>query len=356
MLFFVGGPVVNAYHRAMNSQVSQPDSASVAEAYRYCTEMAGRGIPNLYLAARFFEAPEIFKAFCAAYASMRIIDDVVDGLPDRESLSVEQKQQALEKIQLWLSDVHAAFSLKPVEGPIWQALSDTFSKFDLPTDPWEDLAAAMAMDVEMPHFKDWRTLQKYMGGASVAPAVVFMHLVLTRIEDGEYMCQWSYDEVVEATEDLAIFCYWTHILRDASRDLEIGEKGLIYIPLSELTQFGLTPDDLRRMKREKSATFAFKAMAEHLFRRARTHEQKGRQHLPDVAKVAGSDCIFALNFLVDIYSATLDKIEKIDFDIFAEDGELSIEEKRGILEYTTEECGADLDHTMSVFESVHGKS
>jgi phytoene synthase len=340
----------------MKSQVSQPNSASVIKAYRHCTEIAGRGIPNLFLAARFFKAPEIFDAFCAAYASMRIIDDVVDGLPDRESQSDEQKQQALEKIHLWLANVHTAFSLKPDNDPIWRALADTFSKFDLPTDPWEDLAGAMAMDIETPYFKDWRSLQKYMGGASVAPAVVFMHLVLTRLEDEEYICQWSYDEVVEATEDLAIFCYWTHILRDISRDLEIGEKGLIYVPLSELNQFGLAPDDLRRMKQEGNATFAFKAMAEHLFRRARQHEQKGRQHLMKVAKVAADDDAFALDFLIDIYSATLDKIEKIDFDVFAEDGELSIEEKREILKYTAMECEADLDEKIDVFESVYGES
>jgi phytoene synthase len=336
----------------MNSQISQPNAADVAEAYRQCAAIAGRGIPNLYLAARFFKSPVIYNAFCAAYASMRIIDDVVDELPDRENLSELQKKQLLGKIQDWLGNVRDAFALEPDEGPVWLALSDMFSKFDLPTDPWENLAAAMVMDIEMPYFKDWRTLQKYMQGASVAPAVVFMHLVLTRLEDDEYICEWSFDEVVEATEDLAIFCYWTHILRDASRDLEIGEQGLVYIPLSELTQFGLAPDDLRRMKSEKKATFAFKAMAEHLFRRARTHEQKGRHHLANVAKTADLDRVFALDFLIDIYSATLDKIEKIDFDIFAEDGELSLDEKRNILEYTIAEDGVDADEARKIFETV----
>jgi len=340
----------------MNARTSQPNPAPVAEAYRQCAEIAGRNIPNLYLAARFFKSQVIFNAFCAAYASMRMIDDVVDGLPDREALTDVQRKQLLEKIQSWLGNVRDAFALEPAEGPIWLALSDTFSKFDLPTDPWENLAAAMAMDIEMPYFKDWRTLQKYMQGASVAPAVVFMHLVLTKLEDDEYICEWAYDEVVEATEDLAVFCYWTHILRDASQDLEIGENGLVYIPLSELTQFGLTPDDLRRMKADKQATFAFKAMAEHLFRRARTHEQKGRQHLARVAQAAEADRVFALNFLIDIYSATLDKIEKIDFDIFAEDADLSIDEKRNVLEYTMAEDDVDSDEAMEIFESVFSES
>jgi phytoene/squalene synthetase len=245
------------------------------------------------------------------------------------------------------------FNLEPPEGDVWHALADVFSKFDLPTDPWEDLAAAMAMDIEMPYFKDWRTLQKYMRGASVAPAIVFMHLVLTHLEDDEYICQWSYEEVTEATEDLAFFCYWTHILRDISRDLDIGKEGLIYIPMSELTQHGLTPEDLHRMKREENASFAFKAMAEHLYRRARTFEQKGRQYLPKVAETASPERWFALCLLTNIYSATLTKIEQIDFDVFADDGELTLEEKREVLNQTAIDCDMDLIAVGEIFDAVH---
>lgn len=336
----------------MNTQTSQPNPTSVVEAYRHCEEIAGRGVPNLYLAARFFDQPEVFDAFCATYASMRIIDDRVDGLSNREKLSPEEKAQALGEVQSWMEDVNAAFALKPPAGPIWLALADTFSKFDLPTDPWEDLAAAMMMDVEMPYFKDWRTLQKYMRGASVAPAVVFMHLVLTKFEDEEYICQWSYDEVVAATEDLAVFCYWTHILRDISRDLSIGENGLVYVPLSELSQFGLAPDDLRQMKKNKTATFAFKSMAEHIYRRAQTHEQKGRQFLPDIAVATTEGNAFALAYLIDVYSATLAKIETIDFDVFVASGELTVEEKRQALSQTVEVIPMDPAEATKIFESV----
>jgi len=324
----------------------------VAEGYRYCEKIAGRGIPNLYLAARFFEQPALFDAFCATYASMRVIDDHIDSIADREKLSPEDKEQAMSAIGDWLGKVNAAFALKPSDEPLWLALADTFSKFDLPMDPWEDLAAAMAMDVEMPYFKDWRTLQKYMRGASIAPAVVFMHLVLTKLEDDEYMCQWAYDEVVGATEDLAIFCYWTHILRDMSRDLDIGENGLVYFPLSELTQFGLTPDDLRRMKDAGSASFAYKSMAEHLYRRARTHEQKGRQFFKDIIPLTDNGAAFALVYLVDIYAATLTKVEKIDFDVFVEDGELSVEEKRDLLSETAGALELDIEAVTEIFDSV----
>ena len=166
------------YYRAMNAKTTQPDSTAVAEGYRHCEKIAGRGIPNLYLAARFFEQPALFDAFCATYASMRVIDDHIDSIANREKLSPEDKEQAMSAIGDWLDKVNAAFALKPPDEPVWLALADTFSKFDLPMDPWEDLAAAMAMDIEMPYFKDWRTLQKYMRGASVAPAVVFMHHAL----------------------------------------------------------------------------------------------------------------------------------------------------------------------------------
>ncbi len=343
----------HAYHRAMNTQTSQPKSDSLVAAYRHCAEIAARGTPNLYVAARYFENSDLFDAFCAAYASMRIIDDSIDDLPNRQNLSLEQKQEAHAAVQDWLEEVFSTFSLEPPEGKIWEALSDVFSKFDLPTDPWEELAAAMGMDIEMPYFKDWRTLQKYMRGASVAPAVVFMHLVLTELDDDEYICQWSFEEVVEATEDLAVFCYWTHILRDISRDLEVGENGLIYLPISELNQHGLTPDDLHRMKRERTASFAFKAMAEHLYRRARTFEQKGRQNLPKIAEVATKERWFALNLLMNIYSATLAKIEQIDFDVFAESGDLTVDEKRDVVLVTAGDCDMDALTVTEMFDEIH---
>lgn len=336
----------------MKTQTSKSDPAAVAKAYRHCAEITGRGVPNLYLAARFFDHQEVFDAFCATYASMRIIDDRVDGLANRATLSAEGKRQLLEDVQTWREQVNAAFALKPGPEPVWIALADTFSKFDLPTDPWEDLASAMAMDVETPYFKDWRTLQKYMRGASVAPAVVFMHLVLTKPEDGEFMCQWSYDEVVAATEELAVFCYWTHIMRDVAKDLEIGETGLVYFPLSEMNQFGLAPEDLRRMKQTRAATFAYKSMAEHLSRRARTHEQKGRQFVKDITAVATDGAAFALAYLLDIYSATLAKVEAIDFDVFAKDGELSLDEKKHVLLQTAAASGIDPVTATRIFDAV----
>jgi len=337
----------------MNTQTSKSDPTAVAKAYRHCAEIAGRGVPNLYLAARFFDHQEVFDAFCATYASMRLIDDRVDGLANRAALTAEGKQRVLGDVQIWREEVNTAFALKPRPDPIWIALADTFSKFDLPTDPWEDLAAAMTMDIEMPFFKDWRTLQKYMRGASVAPAVVFMHLVLTKPEEGEFMCQWSYDEVVAATEDLAVFCYWTHILRDVAKDLEIGETGLVYFPMSELGQFGLAPEDLHRMKQNKAATFAYKSMAEHLSRRARTHEQKGRQFVRDISALASDGAAFALVYLLDIYSSTLAKVEAIDFDVFAKDGDLSVEEKRGILLRTSSSLDVDPVSATKIFDAVY---
>jgi phytoene/squalene synthetase len=120
----------------MNTKTTQPDPTAVAEGYRYCEKIAGRNIPNLYLAARFFDQPALFDAFCATYASMRIIDDRIDGLADREKLTPEEKEQAMAAIGDWLGKVNAAFALKPVNEPQWLALADTFSKFDLPMDPW----------------------------------------------------------------------------------------------------------------------------------------------------------------------------------------------------------------------------
>ena len=158
-----------------------------------------------------------------------------------------------------------------------------------------------------------------MRGASVAPAVVFMYLVLVHPNaDGEtFSCPWDYQRVAAATEDLAIFCYWAHILRDVAVDLDAGGTGLVYFPRQDLEAFQLSVKDLHRMKADGKATEAYIRLAGHEARRAREHLKRGQDHLPDVLATALPSHGRALTFLIDTYQAILQDLAQNDFDVFA---------------------------------------
>lgn len=302
-----------------------PVTSHLAESYDYCDRIARRDKPHLYSASRYFVHDETRRAFASTYASMRVVDDLVDDIPHRADLNASQRTEAGSAVEAWLDRVRGARAGDPANGPIWQALSDTFSRFDLPIEPWQDLAEAMKSDVQTACFKDWDHLRRYMRGASVAPAIVFMHLVLTRPEaDGHrFLCPWSYERVAVATSDLAMFCYWVHILRDTAKDLSLGGSGLVYLPMADLARFELTADDLREMKRQKRASHAYRRLAEFEAERALFHLRAGERHIPAIAAVALPAHAAALEALVGTYVSQLDWLREHDFDVFAAPLELT---------------------------------
>ena len=157
---------------------------------------------------------------------------------------------------------------------------------------------------------------KRTAGATDAP---FMYLVLVHPnDDGEtFSCPWDYQRVAAATEDLAIFCYWAHILRDVAKDLDAGGTGLVYFPHQDLRRFQLSVNDLHQMRVDRKAYASYVALANFEAQRAREHLVRGRRFLPDVLAAALPSHGRALTSLVQTYERVLDELAQNDFDVFA---------------------------------------
>lgn len=294
-------------------------SVDLADAYAYCDEIARRDKPHLYTAAQHFEHRATREAFAAAYASMRLIDDFVDDIPGRATLGQDSRERAAAHVDGWLSNVREARAGCADEAPVWRALCHTFGRFDLPIEPWQDLAKAMLTDLNVSLFRDWDHLRRYMKGASVAPAVIFMHLVLAKPDSDGVMfsCPWPYERVSAATEDLAIFCYWVHILRDAAVDLTVGKSGLVYFPNADLATFHLSVNDLHEMRKLRRATDAYVRLAQLEASRARHHLQRGKAYLPELLASAMPSHGRALTLLIRMYESILQSLTDIDYDVFS---------------------------------------
>ena len=95
---------------------------SIQQAYRHCERIAKRNRPYLYLVARYFQDSEKYRAFCSTYASMRVIDDQIDSIPGRGTLSSAVKLSYRKEIKNWLDKIEACQNGRSVREPIFLAL------------------------------------------------------------------------------------------------------------------------------------------------------------------------------------------------------------------------------------------
>jgi phytoene synthase len=285
-------------------------------AYGYCESIAKQKNPFLYYVSSFFKDKNKFKAFCSTYASMRILDDFVDGIKSRTKLSGDEKIFYLEEINKWENLITDCYNGMRFENPILRALSDTFKTFDIQLSPWANLAEAMRWDIEHSRFNTFKEFLNYTEGAAIAPATVFISVLSAKSDGEKYNCSANGNNSYYYAKDLAIFCYLTHILRDVSCDLELEDSGLIYLSVEDLNRFSISENDLWNFKSTKSINTKFQQLMEYQIRRARKFGNTGKAKMNRLFEYLDSDCRFILNLLVSLYEKTMDKIESVSYNVF----------------------------------------
>src|SRR4030067_882541 len=268
---------------------------SIQRAYRHCEQIARRNRPYLYLVSLYFRGKEKYKAFCSTYASMRVIDDQIDSIPGRGTLSSAEKLSYRKEIKGWLDKIEACQDGLSLKQPIFLALQDTFKKFPIPLFPWRNLAKAMQKDVGKDSFSSLQEFVRYAEGAAIAPATVFMFLLTAQGYGKDYYWKFSEKKIYKFARELALFCYLTHVIRDVSSDLQLGKGGLLYIAEQDLDKFGLKKKDLMKFRREKTINSGFRKLAERYIALAPSYEAKGRRLLRRLNQSIGKDSRFILS-------------------------------------------------------------
>jgi phytoene synthase len=289
---------------------------NLESSYRYCENIAKQKNPFLYFVSQFFRDKNKFKAFCSTYSSMRILDDFIDGIDNRKSLSNRDKNSYHSAVDRWETLITNCYHGKEFENPILLALSDTFRKFNLHLTPWTKLAKAMRWDIENLRFKNFEDFLEYTEGAAIAPASVCINILTAKhnssIYEGPVM---GFDSYYYA-KDLAIYCYLVHILRDISIDLESEKNGLVYIPVDDLNRFKVSEDDLWKFKQKRVVNTHFQKLMLYQIERAKKYVEKGEILLEELYHELDVDCKFILNLLVSLYKKTMDKIERVRYNVF----------------------------------------
>ena len=281
--------------------------------------------PNILVAANFWDEDR----FCAAkicYKFMRAIDDLIDNHKAKNRLiEPEERKEFVANVEDWLKMIIISEECNALQGE----LIETIEKFRIPLWPMEVFAKSMIYDINNDGFPTLNTFLEYAGGASVAPASIFVHLNGLQKTDGRY--EPPLFDVKWAATPCAIFSYAVHIIRDFQKD---QLNNLSYFADDLIIKNGLTRKALRKFAEGKPVNDNFRNLMKEYYILADEYRLKTYDIIREIRPLLEPKYQLSLEIIFDLY---LMVFERIDL-------------KKG--EFTTEELNPTPDETR---ERVYNK-
>jgi phytoene/squalene synthetase len=316
----------------------------LAEPYAAAEAIASRDNNNLYLTSCFFRDTERYKAFCAFYALMRVVDDRIDDLPDRAMLTESDRRREHDAVAAWEEAVLGCYqgrSQSPVvvqrcghpDAPaLLESLASSLALFSVPRPLWESFFRSMHWDLDHDRFDAWRDFLEYTEGASVSPTAIYLILLASRRSPSTGAFSLSDDfDLAQCGRQLGTFAYLGHIVRDLGVDLRTGRRGLLYFSREDMEAHGVTEAGLFADLAKGEASESVRSLVADLLRRARNYLGRGRSSMAPFHGQIEADCAFVLELIVTMYERVIERIERCDYDPLAGRHRLSGVDKRAIM-------------------------
>lgn len=225
----------------------------------------------------------------ALYGFARYADEIVDDLAS--TLSPQEKADAL---RTWSKGVLADLQAGRSSDHIGRALVDTVQKFQIPHQHFVDFLHSMEMDLTVTEYNTYQDLHEYVYGSA---AVIGLEMVP--------ILGYSDDRAFDAAQKLGIAFQLANFIRDVSEDLD---RGRVYLPLTELAEYGVT----RSMLENKILTPEIVAALKFQISRVRDLQAEANDGIRYLDKES-RPCIRAAS---ELYCGIVDEVEAINFDIF----------------------------------------
>ena len=154
-------------------------------AHRVTEAIASKDHNNLYITSSFFKDRNKYKAFCAFYAVMRIVDDRIDNLSLTVKQNKESQKKELEIVDAWEQVVILCHrNIYPTSAQlaacdfidadaVCEALIEAFKKFPVQIKLWANFFEAMRSNFVAGEFEKWTNFLDYAEGVSVAPTTIY---------------------------------------------------------------------------------------------------------------------------------------------------------------------------------------
>jgi len=264
-------------------------------AYEECRSITRREAKNFYYA--FLTLPGAQRrAIYVTYAFCRHCDDSVD----REA-STEEKLSALTTLE---EELQLSYSGQNNE-PLFAALTDVVQRYDIPQEYFRQILSGVESDLTKNRYEDFEELRRYC--YQVASVVGLICLQIFGYTD---------EEAKQHAVDLGLAMQLTNIARDVREDLEYDR---IYLPQSEMAQFGYSEDELQA----GVVNEAFIELMRFQTQRAKDYFHSGFQLLPYLSRRSRA-CPAVLG---QLYRKVLEHIEDADYDVLHHRVALSTREK-----------------------------
>ena len=294
------------------SQPFAPTPSQLAVAYSVCRGITRSRAKNFYYG--FLVLPKKKRrALCAVYAFMRRCDDIADD----PSLPVRDRRQ---KLDVWLDAFHAAQAGHPTDDPILLALTDAQRRFGIPAGLLDALAFGTAMDVEedseqptnsglQVQYRSFEDLERYCYNVASVVGLVCIRIFGYNKADAEPLA-----------ERCGLAFQLTNIIRDVKEDAALGR---VYLPGKDLAEFSISATEIAGTVDPARIRPLLALQAQRAFENYRAAE--------DLIPLIDEDSQPALWVLVTIYRGLLEKIVRLNYDVFTRRVSLSVWEKLKIL-------------------------
>ena len=227
------------------------------------------------------------EAMSALYAFCREVDDIAD----HETLPAANRR---EQLAAWRADVRCACEGGIPRLEVNRELQPVIEQYKLRYELFAELLEGVEMDLDIKRYENYEQLELYCH--RVASVVGLLSIEI-----------FGYREA--ACRDYAVYLgkalQLTNILRDVQAD---SGRGRIYLPLSELARFQVSPEEILRS--EYSERFCRLAAA--VAQRARQFYRLASETLPAVDRRA----MVAAELMGAVYWRLLYQLEAKRFSVF----------------------------------------
>ncbi len=253
----------------------------------YVQQKAAASGSSFYYAFLFLP-PSKRAAITAFYAFCREVDDVVDEVTD--------PGVARTKLAWWQAEVAQSFAGHPSH-PVMQALMPCVPGYGIEQHQLQAVIEGCQMDLQQTRYLDYPALQTYC------------HLVAGVVgEVSARIFGQTHEQTTQYAHRLGQAFQLTNIIRDVGED---AMRGRIYLPISELQQFGVKVHEI--LQRDNSDDFRprFAALMQFQARRAHQLYDEALALLPAADRRAQKPGLM----MASIYRTLLREIERDGFQV-----------------------------------------
>jgi phytoene/squalene synthetase len=259
--------------------------------------------PNILIAANFWDA----ERFCAAkicYKFMRAIDDLIDNHKAKNRLiKPEERKVFVANVEDWLKMIIISKECNALQGE----LLVTIERFRIPLWPLEVFAKSMIYDINNNGFPTLESFLEYSGGASVAPASIFVHLNGLQETEGHY--EVPPFDVKWAATPCAIFSYAVHIIRDFQKD---QLNNLSYFADDLILKHGLSREILREFAEGKPVNDKFRRLIREYYLLADEYRIKTYDIIKEIKPLLQPRYQLSLEIIFNLYLMVFERINLLD--------------------------------------------